>query len=540
MRAVHHDPADDAARGPLRARWLVGIAVVLTAFALFAAGTPRIENPGEQSRLELAVSLGLFGSLALDPVLDVYGTPFDRSVRDGNTYADKAPGLSLLGTPLVATLGWLLPPAPQGGLPAYWPLRHLLVLLLVALPGALFPFVALRRSPLLAARRRAAVAAIFALCTPLFTYGVVLLSHVPSGMLAVLSFVLLMRPGQKDPIPPTGAAFWGGVALAGAVTAEYPTALFGVVLFPALMLRRVPLRVLAGFALGFAVGIAPCLAYHQTAFGAPWATGYSFKADSWQAITHGKGMMGVSVPSWERLWGVLLGARRGVLFYCPLLVVVPLGLWRMERDRRGSAQPFVALTVAYGLLGAGFVDWMAGWSAAARHLVPWMMLAIFPVAAGIEHLSERPRGRWLLVPLVASSLVGTLLSLGLTPWFPEHYSAPLGQLVLPMLRHGFAAPTLLASSDLAARPLALAGTAVFAVVATAGALASLVGDGRSRLPVAGVGAAVPVVATMHIALLAATAAPLSYEEQQIRSQVLERLGYDQAEREARGVDVPPW
>lgn len=528
-------PADDAAHGPRRAVWLGSIAVVLVAFALFAAGSPQIENPGEQTRLELAASLGLHGSVAIDPVLEAYGTPFDRAVRDGRTYADKAPGLSFVGAPLTATLGRLLPRAPGSPLPDYWPLRHLLVLLLVALPAALFPFVALRRYPGLAVRRRAAVALIFALCTPLLTYGVVLLSHVPGGLLAVLAFVLLVRPGRADPIPSAGAAFWGGMALAGAVTMEYPTALFGLVLFPTMLLRRVPLRALLGFALGCAVGIQACLVYHQVAFGSPWATGYSFKSDSWHAIVHETGMLGVSLPSLERLWGVFGSARRGMLFYCPLLLLVPIGLWRMERVRRHSALPFLALTLVYAFFAGGFVDWMAGWSAAARHLIPWMLLSIYPVAAGVEYLANNARGRWLLVPLVALSLVGALLSLSFTPWFPEHYASPFGQLVLPMLGQGFAAPTLFASADLAARPLALTGTALFITVATVCAVAKLIDTDMQRAL-----AAVVAVAALQVGLLWVTATPLTHDDQKVQSQVLERLGYDQRDREARGVHVTPW
>jgi hypothetical protein len=209
----------------------------------------------------------------------------------------------------------------------------------------------------------------------------------------------------------------------------------------------------------------------------------------------------------------------------------------MEKSRRYSALPFVAITVVYAVFAGGFVDWMAGWSAAARHLIPWMLLLVFPVAAGVEYVSTRPRGRWLLVPLVALSLVGALLSLSFTPWFPEHYASPFGQLVLPMLAKGFAAPTLAASADLAARPIALAGTALFIFAATVYALTALVQTDKPKalLPVAMGG-----VVILQIALLWATAAPLTHEEQKVQSQILERLGYDPSEREARGVDVPPW
>lgn len=529
-----HGRQPDTPRRSTRSTW-TALGVVVLAYALFAAGTPRVENPGEQTRLELAASLGFAGSAAIDPVMEAYGIPFDRAVRDGKTYADKAPGLSFVGAPVVWSLGRLLPREDSGPLPDYWALRHLLVLLLVALPAASFPFWALKHYPAIAPRRRTAAALIFALCTPLLTYSVVLLSHVPAGLLAVLAFALIVRPGREQVLPTPAVAFAAGLALAAAVTTEYPTALFGLVLLPTLLLRRAPLRTIAAFGLGGLLGIVPCLLYHQVAFGSPLSTGYSFKSDPWHAIVHDTGMLGVMAPSAERLWGVLGSARRGVLHYCPLLLLVPWGLLRIERTRKHSSLPFVALTVLYVLFAAGFVDWMAGWSAAARHLIPWILLSIFPLAAAIEHLAGSARGRWLLLPLVAMSLTGALLSLALTPWFPEHFVSPIGQLVLPTLRQGFAAPTLPASADLAARVYALAGVALFIGGATVWATAELVGVSRRRVALA-----VVAISLFWAGLQWATAPPLSPDEQQVRSQVVDRLGYDQPAREARGVDVPPW
>ena len=105
-----------------RSQW-AGFAVVLFFYAMFAAGPPRVENPGEQSRLELAVSLSL-GSVSIDPVMESYGTPFARSVRAGKTYSDKAPGASFAAVPVVWSIGALLPREGTSTLPNYWALRH--------------------------------------------------------------------------------------------------------------------------------------------------------------------------------------------------------------------------------------------------------------------------------------------------------------------------------------------------------------------------------------------------------------------------------
>ncbi len=507
--------------------WWAAFAVVLVVYAIFGAGTSRVENPGEQSRLELAAALSSYGSLSIDSVAEVYGYPYDRAVRFGKSYTDKAPGISLAGTPVAWSIGALLPREGTSTLPSYWALRHLLVLALIALPAALFPFLAMRRYSGLAEQRRAPFALVFALCTPLLTYAGVLLSHIPAGLLAALAFVLTLRPGEEILWPSPRAAGLGGLALAAAVTTEYPTALFGLVLGATMLLRRVPTRTLAVFALGFAIGMVPCLVYHELAFGSPLSTGYSFKNDPVHSLIHGTGLLGVTLPNLERLWGVLGGAKRGVFFYCPLLLLIPLGWRQMEKARKHSSLPFVALSALYVLFAAGFVDWQAGWSAAARHLLPAVVLSIFPVAAAVEYLVEQGRRQWLLLLCVALSLTGTVLSVSLTPFFPEHFSSPLGQLVLPSLSQGFAAPTLLASANLSARGYAVAGAAVLVTGATLWAVIKLVGTTK---PKALAPVAVAVIALLYAGFIWGSAQPLAQDQKQMRGTVLDRIGYGSTER----------
>ena len=96
--------------------------------------------------------------------------------------------------------------------------------------------------------------------------------------------------------------------------------------------------VIAVAAAGAFAGTLPALVYHQIAFGAPWITGYSFKAASdFQAII-AHGTFGISWPSSEALWGILFSARRGWFFFCPFLWLVPIGLRSMVKKEgwRGS------------------------------------------------------------------------------------------------------------------------------------------------------------------------------------------------------------
>ncbi len=141
------------------------ILVVLAIYSFPLAGRVPARNPNELSRIELAAALATRGSVAIDEVAEVWGRPQDISIREGRTYSDKAPGLSLLSVPVVAAL------STGGALPDYWRLRHLLVWLVVALPGALIPFLALRLYPPVDAGLRVPMALVFALATPLLVYA---------------------------------------------------------------------------------------------------------------------------------------------------------------------------------------------------------------------------------------------------------------------------------------------------------------------------------------------------------------------------------
>ena len=95
------------------------------------------------------------------------------------------------------------------------------------------------------------------------------------------------------------------VRLPAAAATEYPTALIGLVVFVALVFRTRDWAAPASFVLGALVGVLPMLVYHQAAFGAPWLTGYSFKAFATDAAVHAQGFLGVDPPTLEGLWGVL-------------------------------------------------------------------------------------------------------------------------------------------------------------------------------------------------------------------------------------------
>lgn len=497
------------------------ILLMITLYILPLAGAPANTNPNEVVRIELATSIAFWAQFDLGDSAAVYGLSEDVSTHKGKLYSDKAPGLSMISAPVVWIINPILGRAPLSDLPAYWPLRHALTMLLLALPTVGLTFLVGAAVPEGDPKHRTAYALIAALTTPLWTYGTVFFGHASAALFIFVAwFLLLGFPGRKSSLEWRQAAL-GGAAAGFSISTEYPTAILVAVIFATLLVRRTPLLVLIGAAAGALAGVLPTLVYHQVAFGAPWITGYSFKAASdFQAII-AHGTFGISWPSIEALWGISFGARRGIFYFCPLLLLTPLGLsWMVQKRGWHDAGPILTATTAYILFAAGFVDWTAGWCAAARHLVPIVPLATAVSLFAAAKLSERRWGAAIVVILITISGINALLTIALTPYFPPEFGAPLAQLVLPSLADGAGFSNLLSSGIGIAPPLVVILIGVILIAALIWATGHLVQGRKTWLPAI----SLTTVALLLLIYSWQGSAPKP-ETEIMRSQMLRRLGH---------------
>ena len=503
--------------------WWVGVPtlLVMAFYILPLAGAPPATNPNEVVRIELATSIALWARFDLADSAAVYGVSEDVSIRNGKLYSDKAPGLSMISAPFVWIVDPILGRAPSSDLPAYWPLRHALTLLLIAIPTVGLALMVGTAVPRADPRHRPAFAVIAALATPLWTYGTVYFGHASAALFISAAWFLLLGYPGRDSSPGLQRAFLGGFAAGFAVSTEYPTALLVAVVFSTLLVRRVHVQVLFSAAAGALVGVLPALIYHHVAFGAPWITGYSYKAasDFQSIIAHGT--FGISWPSAEAMWGITFGSRRGVFFYCPLLLLTPLGLWWMVKKQGWrDAGPVLAAVTAYVFFASGFVDWTAGWCAAARHLLPIIPLVVIPALFAAATLVERRWGATIVAVVVSASATNALLSIVLTPFFPPEFRAPLAQLVLPSVADGASFSNLLSSGIGVAPPAVAILTGAVVITLVIWSIGHLVRGRRPRL------AAISLM-TVVVLLLGYSwqgSAPKT-ETEIMRSQVLRRLGH---------------
>ena len=241
--------------------------------------------------------------------------------------------------------------------------------------AAFFVFLTARRE--LSTPLSLAAVVIFAFCTPAWsTASRSLMQHASSMLL--LAAALYWLPRQ---------AFLAGLALGFSFWCR-PTNLLPLVFLGGYLTyterrRAAPFWMAA--ALVFAAGAALCYpAWH--AFTPPY-----FRQS---------GLFGLSGETFAALAGNWISPSRGLLVFCPVLLLCVAGWRDLARRDRPLALALAGLIGVHWILISLYIDWTGGYSYGPRYfadLVPVFVLLLLPV------LGEWPRRRGALVALAAIS-----------------------------------------------------------------------------------------------------------------------------------------
>jgi hypothetical protein len=248
----------------------------------------------------------------------------------------------------------------------------------------------------------------YALCTPAFGWATVFFGHGVAGACLFLGFALMVfatAPGRCG-ARRLGMGFLAGTFLGWSVVVEFtsvPAALI-IAAVGCWRLHRLPVARKGGLPAavlcGSAVAALPFAVYNLLAFGSVTHLGYSDVVgfDGMRI-----GLFGVSLPRADVAVALLLGARRGILWIAPLLLVVPFA-WYAAFRRFGLplTAALVAIPLAYLLINSGYAYWDGGQSTGPRHITPMLPFIGLALAAFWDFASRRLRACLLGLAIISS------------------------------------------------------------------------------------------------------------------------------------------
>lgn len=407
---------------------------VLTFIGLFCF-TPQSNSPAVVTRMGLTLSIVQDHVLNIDRFAD---WTEDKAQFEGHYYADKAPGLSLLGVPPAAaadayfrannmptnTLDW-------GIYDRYARVATLTIVgVLSSVTAALIYLIALR----LGASPQGAVFGSFviAMGSPFFFWSVTFMAHAPAGSMFLFVFGLAVLPRTRNFALGVAVGLVAGLAVVIDLTAAIVLSAAGVLLLALTWRPSTPgaWGYLGGIVLGGLLGVMPLFIYNTMAFGSPFHVGYA-SVVGFEGMK--QGLFGIGWPKLSTLYEILFGTFRGLRQFVPVLVLVPIGLalmWLRPATRTASII-ITAIAAAVILINSGYFYWEGGWSAGPRHLI-----SMLP-ALGVAMAFVWSRPWWWQLVCVGFMIPGLVIA-GLVPmvtvFTPSNWMNPLDELYWPAFR----------------------------------------------------------------------------------------------------------
>jgi 4-amino-4-deoxy-L-arabinose transferase-like glycosyltransferase len=250
--------------------------------------------------------------------------------------------------------------------------------------------------------RRAALwtAIVAAVATPLWHYAKTFFSE-PLAALALIGFFYFIRRGR---VLDTSRWFWAIAGLSFGIMIL--TKVFLIILLPAALVlivaycRRTPFSWWRQRLLLFGGGsVIPALLmglYNYARFTRFTETGYGGEVNSWLN------------PFFEGLAGLLISPGRGLILYCPIVLLSFFALFRLRKQHTAEIL-FITLSTITLIVGyAKWYMWEGGWCWGPRFLVPVIPLLIIPLAGLFEPAKIDKQRRILLYGILAICLIVSL------------------------------------------------------------------------------------------------------------------------------------
>lgn len=381
----------------------------LSLFLLLSGGRLGSSDAREQFRAAIVlVQTGQFGiDRELDPVLW-------NQAPNGWFYEVHDLGNTLLMLPWAVVHGWIAPaPAPaSASLEPALPARVGAALMTSALAGlgvfwSIQWFAAAHRPQV--QRTSWALGLIFGFGTLLGPYSKASWDVLGGCVMATGLIAASLKytdtgtgTGRRHSGPRLRQAAWMGLLVAAAATFRYSAGPF-LTLSAVWVVLATPggrsWKHLLAFGLTLVLGLTPTFAYNALRSGFPWISGNMV-----ERYQHALGWSGDPLSG---LLGLLLSPNRGLLLFCPVLLLGIGLLFPRLRQRLSSGERRSCLAFGVGALGyLGMISGLKWWSTfgwGPRYLVPLLPAFYLPAALVLAH--ARGVERIFATLLVALSLM---------------------------------------------------------------------------------------------------------------------------------------
>ncbi|MCZ6601677.1 MAG: hypothetical protein O6952_01585 [Planctomycetota bacterium] len=355
----------DPQRASMRLQVCLFLALLIT-YAYFFQGGGWHQN----SRFDLTRAIVEDGSVRINRFA---GNTHDWARVENRLLSNKAPGLSFLAAPLYAVLRSVLPAGDDD------PFRmsiqvHFIVIFTVSLASAILGVVILRFLHLWANEpsiRPVVCLLAYSLGSLAFPWSTQLMAHQLGAALLFGAAALIYAEKKRDWSGGDKPLLLAGVILGLAGTVE-ETSIFVIPILLAYGLWvggwRRALMICAG-----GIGPAAALAtYNAFAFGGPLLTAHDFQNPRFVTGEPGTLLGVLGAPDLRVLLELTFLPRRGLFYYCPVLLFAAAGLVAAVRRResRPEAVTFLSAFIVVLLFNASFNGWHGGWSTGPRYLIP--------------------------------------------------------------------------------------------------------------------------------------------------------------------------
>lgn len=360
-----------------KAQWTIPLLIFITILVSYGYFIHFIgmESWNVSSRLDLVYSLAEYGSFRIDSYHKNTG---DKVHFDGHYYSDKAPGPSLAAVPAYLLLKLL-------GVDSEKYMRYGLTLLIVGFPSALGAVLLYWITGIfkdITIRSRVMVTLIYALGTLAFPFATIFYGHQLAASLTISAFfiILMMKEGRwrESSLPLFLSGFLAGYAF----ISDYPAGISMVLLAGyALVVLKNKIGIIA-WLIGVSIPIAFILYYNYTCFGSPTVSSYSLH----QTYSHSKGLLGITWPNPDALWGITFSSYRGIFYQSPVLLLSIPGFYLLSRCRENRAEFILSLMIVLGFFffNSGYAYWDGVGSVGPRFLIPAIPFLIIPLARSVK------------------------------------------------------------------------------------------------------------------------------------------------------------